>query len=334
MGKYSKQKAGCSYLFINLPELINIPVMKNKSLSRRRFLHLSSAFGALALIPGSLFRKAQAQTLSATSEIAVVRSMNYYQAAVESVKAIGGINSFVKKGSKVGLLINGGFSNQGTFTNPDIAFAVLKMCIDAGAGEIMLIRDGQDEYWKRSAYYESHRELLEKCTRSAGNAMVKVERGLILKEAEMIREIFELDALINIPISKHHDGAFLTGCLKNMMGLCTRSSNVLFHSITGRAPADNQRLRQCIADINTVRLPDLCIVDSTSFIINNGPHGPGEIREEHKVLAGTDPVALDAYCANLLGLEPGMASSTDHAAALGLGIADLSKINIKEIELT
>ena len=83
-----------------------------------------------------------------------------------------------------------------------------------------------------------------------------------------------------------------------------------------------------------MRLPDLTIVDASSFVINGGPHGPGEIRNESKVLAGTDPVALDAWCATFLDYDPGMVASTDYAAKHKLGVADLSKIDIREIELT
>jgi uncharacterized protein (DUF362 family) len=307
--------------------------MKKKLLSRRKFLGLSSTVATAALLPASILKKAQAIAPEIVPGIAVVKSVDYYKAAMEAVNALGGMSKFVKKNSKVGLLINGNFDNEGTFTNPDISFAVLKMCFDAGAREVMVIKADKEEYWKKSAYYNTHRDFLLKSTRSAGNKKVTIERGKILKEAEMVQELFEFDTLINIPISKHHDGAYITCCLKNVMGLNTRSTNVLFHSRTGEPPADSDRLARCIADINTVRMPDLTVVDSTRFILNNGPHGPGEIHTENKVLAGTDAVALDAYCANFFDLEPGMVLATEYAAAYGLGESDLTNIRLKEIEL-
>jgi uncharacterized protein (DUF362 family) len=117
------------------------------------------------------------------------------------------------------------------------------------------------------------------------------------------------------------------------MGLCTRSTNILFHSENGQSPTDKDRLAQCIADVNTLRMPDLTVVDASAFIITNGPHGPGEILENNQVLAGTDPVALDSYCASFLDYEDGVVMSTDYAAALNLGVADRSKIQINDIKL-
>jgi uncharacterized protein (DUF362 family) len=309
--------------------------MINKALSRRKFLALSSAFTTLALLPVSFIRKANAFVSENIPDIAVVKSTNYYNAAIEAVNAVGGMSKFVRKNSKVGLLVNGNFRNEGTYTNPDIAFAVLKMCFDAGAGEIVVMHADRDVYWKKSNYYDTHSDLLSKTTRSAGTKTVKVDRGKVLKEAEMVQEIFEFDTLINVPVSKNHDAMYLTCCMKNMMGLNSRSTNVHFHSEAGNdQQTDNDRLAHCIADISTVRLPDLAIVDSTRFIITNGPHGPGEIQEENKVLAGTDPVALDAYCATFHDYDRGVVLSTEYAAEHGLGQADLSKIRIKEIELS
>ena len=304
--------------------------MSPGKLTRRRFINLSTALGVSAILPVSLQNKIKATTTCQSPDIYVVRSVDYYKATIEAVNGLGGIKKFVSTGAKVGLLINGNFSNEGTFTNPDISLAVLKMCYDAGAKEVMLLRADREDIWKKSMYYDSHKELLDKTTRSKGNKIFPVTKGKVLKEAEMIQEIHDLTALINIPILKHHDTAFLTCCLKNSMGLCTRATNVFFHSSSGKPPTDNDRLAHCIADINTVRIPDLTIVDSTVFITNNGPHGPGELQKEHKVLAGTDPVALDAYCAELLGYEEGQVLSTHYANELKLGESILSNIIIEE----
>jgi uncharacterized protein (DUF362 family) len=304
-----------------------------KSITRRKFLSLTSTLTATALIPFFTTKKAFASLINPVPDIVVVQSTDYYKATREAVNALGGISSFVKKNSKVCLLINGNFTNEGTFTNPDISFAVLKMCFEAGASEVMLLRADKKEYWQKSSYYDTHYELVGKCSRSAGYEHVPVDKGRIVKQATMIRELYEVDTLINIPISKHHDEAYITCCLKNMMGLNDRATNVLFHSEKNPPVSDPDRLARSIADLNTVRLPDLTIVDSTRFIVTNGPHGPGEIQEENKVLAGTDPVALDAYCARLLDLEPGMVLTTEYAAEHGLGQKDLSKIFIKEIDL-
>ncbi len=123
---------------------------------------------------------------------------------------MGGIEKYVREGSRVGLLPNGKFSNRGTYTDPDISLAVLKLCSDAGAKDIMILGTYNDEYWKRSGHYNTHYEILQKTSRSKGHKKIAVEKGIIVKEAEMIEELFDLDVLINLPVSKHHNAAFLT----------------------------------------------------------------------------------------------------------------------------
>lgn len=60
-------------------------------------------------------------------------------------------------------------------------------------------------------------------------------------------------------------GVRFAGTLKNMMGLFPFSTNGLFH--LGKM----SHLSQCIADLNLVRQPDLCISDATEFLTGNGP---------------------------------------------------------------
>ena len=211
--------------------------MKANKIDRRKFIGLFTAAGTLAVIPSIAWDRLSAATSVANSAsklpaMAVVKSSDYFKAATEAVNMLGGIEKFVKPGTKVGLLINGAFSNKGTFTNPDIAFALLKLCNDAGASEIYLFRANDNKYWEKATSYETNKTMLQTVKFSSGTRKFEIPKGKMLKEAEMVKEISELDTLINIPISKHHDGSFITGCLKNMMGMTSRSTNVKFHSPT------------------------------------------------------------------------------------------------------
>ncbi len=96
---------------------------------------------------------------------------------------------------------------------------------------------------------------------------------------------------------------------------------------------DIEHLDQCIADLNTIIHPDLCIIDATEFITTNGPNGPGKLKKLQKVIAGTDPVAIDTYCAKLFNYNPKNIIATNKAHEHGIGEMDLSKVNIKEVEV-
>lgn len=116
------------------------------------------------------------------------------------------------------------------------------------------------------------------------------------------------------------------------MGLNMQESNMFFH--TGRFKNDDiEHLDQCIADINTILTPDLCVVDATEFIITKGPFGPGKLLKPQKVAAGTDRVAIDAYCATLWDLKPQEIIMIDRAHKHGLGELDFTKKKMKQVAI-
>ena len=92
-------------------------------------------------------------------------------------------------------------------------------------------------------------------------------------------------------------------------------------------------MEQCIADLNTVARPaDIYIVDAMVILTSNGPFGPGSIASPQRVVAGTDRVAVDSYCATILGLSGPEVHMIRMAHEHGLGQIDLSSLNISEIE--
>jgi uncharacterized protein (DUF362 family) len=90
-------------------------------------------------------------------------------------------------------------------------------------------------------------------------------------------------------------------------------------------------LSNCIADLNLIRKPDLSIIDADTCALNNGPRGPGNTISPKRILAGTDPLAMDVYAAKLIGMEPSRIDTFTAAEELGLGIADLNKIQVRNL---
>lgn len=277
---------------------------------------------------------------SKKNDLVVVTGSKYFDSAVIAVGMLGGMEKFVPKGSKVGLLINSDFEDKGVYVNPDISIAVIKMCFDAGAKDVVFIQAVQEEYWKRSSIYEQYKDMIHKCINTEANrfpaqfdskyfAKTQIPDAVSLKESEVVKVLFDCDVFINVPIAKHHAVTNLTCALKNIMGINTRASNVHMH-IGGKTRTDLDWFAQCIADLHLVKKTDLCIVDATEFIITNGPSGPGEMRKLDKVVAGSDIVAIDAYCSGLLDYSIDDVLAIDKAYKHGLGEKDLSKVNIVE----
>ncbi len=312
-------------------------------ISRRSFLQKSSVVGAASFVSFSAIPfVSNASVPSKKADIAIVKGTDYYENTRKAIDIIGGIKKFVKEGQTVGLLINSDFEEYAAYVNPDISMAVIDECVKAGASEIICLQLVKDEYWKKSKRYEELNGNLDKISSLEFNTFpavfdeenfelhATIEGAISLKDAEIIKKIEDCDVLINVAIGKHHMGTLYTGAIKNMMGICTRKTNVFMHLGSG-SKNDPDFLGQCLADINLFRPADLSIVDSTIVIKTGGPMGPGELHENHKIIAGADLVAVDAIGSELLGYPAEEIISIVKAHKHGLGEIDYSSLKITEI---
>ncbi len=104
-------------------------------MDRRSFIKRSAASGAAAFIGSSLIgRKALAGSIDSDADIAVVNGSDLFENTRKAVDILGGMDKFVPKGSKVGLIVNAGFDQKGAYVNPDITLSVMKMCFDVRGG--------------------------------------------------------------------------------------------------------------------------------------------------------------------------------------------------------
>jgi uncharacterized protein (DUF362 family) len=317
-------------------------------MKRRDFLRRSAVLGATAFAGAHLAPKLLSATPAPTQpgapapasvhpDLVVVEGTDTFRATLLAVELAGGIGRFVKPGSKVGLLINAPnwWRKPGSFTTPDVTLAVLQLLLDAGAGEITYVIDPATDYWSRTPLGEKYPKLTAAGRKNPGEwSDIEIPRGVSLKQAKVNRTALDCDVLINLPIAKHHAGTGYSGCLKNFMGACHRSTNQFFHNGGGAKGEyeDVVFLSQCIADVNLVRRPDLAICDGTEFLMTNGPAGPGEIKRANQVIVGTDPVSVDAYGCTLLGLTADKVAMIGLAAAHGIGQPDLAKVTIRTVK--
>jgi uncharacterized protein (DUF362 family) len=268
---------------------------------------------------------------AADPDIFVVSGTNYYDNTIQAVRGLGGMDSIVSRGSRVGLLVNLAFLNIGAHVHPDMTIAIARMCYDAGAREVTLIKSPPWGYYRRARSKSRAKEVIQELkSPSKVYKKIPVKGGIALKEAEIMHDLLECDVFINTAIVKSHSDTFVTAVLKNMMGSAPFSTCYKFHK-GGLFSGDPNHLAQSIADINLVRKPDLCVMDATEVLATGGPYGPGLIKRPHKVFAGRDPVAVDTYATRLLGIDPREILMLDFAARHGLGQKDLNRVLIKEI---
>jgi len=311
-------------------------------MNRRSFLKKAACItGGALLSSGPLSVLAQTSPQGSPPpevklDLVAARGKDFYVSTQKAIQELGGIEAFVRKGDRVGLLVNSPFKNIGASVNPDVVLAVLEKCLEGGAKEIRYLKDPYRGYWERSSRSGELANVIKSLKYESGDHVkVEIPDGVALKDARVTKDLFECDAFINISITKHHEGVRYSGALKNMMGLCPFSTNSYFHWGTLKLGwyGDLNHLNQCIADLNLVKQPNLCLSDATTFITENGPYGPGKLAGTETIVASTNPVSLDAFCCRFLGLQPEEVLMIPKASRHGLGSMNLGRLRVKSLSV-
>jgi uncharacterized protein (DUF362 family) len=248
----------------------------------------------------------------------------------KGLQALGGIGRFVKKGHLV--VIKPNFSvtaraEQACTTNPVLVAALVKKCLGAGAREVRVIdhtfTNGamclENSGIRKHGEAAGARVYVTNTLNDRYYTEVKMN-GQVLRLAHYSKDVLDADLFINFPILKHHATTKLTMGLKNMMGLVWDRG--FFHSTD---------LHRCIAELTAFKKPHLIIMDALRGITNNGPGGPGTIRAYDQVVFGFDPVAVDAYGAQLFGLEPQNIHHLRIAGEMQLGQMQWDRLEVLKV---
>ena len=249
-----------------------------------------------------------------------------------AVKAIGGIERFVKKGNDVIVKPNICNAYHGaeyaSTTNPQVVAAIVSLCLGAGAKRVRVM-DFPFGGTPQASYQTSG---IADAVKAAGGEMeamssmrfrdINIPQGKRIKQWRVYGNILDADVVINVPIAKDHGATRLTLGMKNLMGV-----------VQDRTGMHSRGLDQSIADINTVIRPQLTIVDAVRILMANGPTGGNlaDVKRIDTVIASADVVAADAYATTLFNLKPDDIGYIRYGAEMGLGQMDLKAMKIEEI---
>lgn len=134
-------------------------------------------------------------------------------------------------------------------------------------------------------------------------------RGLHFQEVEVPRLFLDCDLFINHPKLKTHGKTKITCALKNLFG-CYRPKD--------KGPL-HKFLDAAIVDINLAIRPHLVIVDADLCVEGNRGPTQGLPKKLGLFIGGKDPVAVDAFCARLMGFRHNGIGHIRKAARAGLG---------------
>lgn len=233
----------------------------------------------------------------------VQRGINDSRQAVRSaVDALGGIQSFVKRGDKVLIKVNicGGVPElTATYTTKEVAEFVVDMVREAG-GEPMICDADMiwTKFWtnaKAQGWTEWAEQKGVKLVNLSDTKIVYFDFGeeSVLRRDRVSKEIVDADVIISIPAMKTHLMTGVTLGMKNMYGTLPEIDKARYHQLG---------IDEVIYWINHAFTPNLTIIDGSIGGETVGPLSCDAV-DFRTIVASNSVVTADAIAAQLIGFE-------------------------------
>ncbi|MFO7965701.1 MAG: DUF362 domain-containing protein [Desulfobacterales bacterium] len=277
-----------------------------------------------------------------------IRQEDIERMVKKAVDLVGGIGNYVKKGSRVVIKPNI-FAPYPPPISVDrrVVGALVALCKTAGAKEVLVLegvsvgslmsranadKSRASEILVRGMKTVEIMKLLgvERAVTEAGGTIMGVEDaetekvtvpgGKVLHALDYPKAVLEADVFIDLPALKTHTMTMVTLGIKNLQGILTKSDRYFGH---------RDDLDQHLVDILKVRKPDLALVDGLIGMEGMGAGESGTPVPMGIVLAGSDVVAVDSVCTQVMGIDnPLVVNTTRIAAHEGLGVANPAEIEV------
>ncbi|MCK8600847.1 DUF362 domain-containing protein [Desulfoferrobacter suflitae] len=320
---------------------------RDSSMNRREFLSRTLRAGVLAAAAGSLSywlydgrgpgpdSTAQGNLVvlpdfsvpELSGRMSVITGADRIRTVDMGLKAVGGIEAFIRKGDGVLIKVNAAFASPpilGATTNPQLVSHVATLCRKAGASSVVVtdnpINDPQSCF-TLSGIGDAARSAGARLMLPTGSsfAPTTVPHGKLIRDWPLLHAPFQgVNKVIGIaPVKDHHrSGASMI--MKNWYGLLGGQRNI-FH----------QNINDIILELAMMVKPTLVILDGTTSMMTNGPTGGSlsDLKQTRCMIVSTDQVAADACGASLLGKRAADLPFILKAQNAGLGTADYESLN-------
>lgn len=265
-------------------------------------------------------------------DLTVISGESPRQLVQRALLELGGIERFISRADVVIVKPNIAWDRtpeQAANTNPDVVAEVVRQCWSAGAKKVIVTDVSCND--PRRCFQRSG---IAEATRLEGGEILLPDpskfkevnlAGDLLQEWPVFQPFLEADKIINLPIAKHHSLTGTTLGMKNWYGI-----------LGGQRHRLHQRIHESLVDLADFVRPTLTLIDSYRVLLRNGPTGGNleDVLLKKTLVAGTDPVALDAYVAKAYwNLEPSALPYLKMAADRGLGSLQFDKLRMQAVAL-
>jgi len=207
--------------------------------------------------------------------------------------------------------------SKGTITSPLLVEELCQILTQHGKrvaiGEASAIGNDIEEAFAVSGYQDVANRLGVKLLNFQRSRTIWIDfpQGRVLKRIPITEELLRFEYIINVAKFKTHAETVFSGALKNIKGLTPRGEDkVAMHM---------DDINWSIVDMNRCVKPDFHIIDGINALGGLGPSLAGEVFPLGIIGASPDPVALDAACCRIAGIDLKSVKYIGYAAQSGLG---------------
>jgi uncharacterized protein (DUF362 family) len=269
-----------------------------------------------------------------TAKVSLQRCMSYEAQAVRAgviaaLEPFGGMGAFVKPGNRVLLKPNYVMARpaeRGANTHPAVIAEVARLVIESGGEPLVADSPG----WG-TAQGVAHANGLAAAARGLELPVVTLRRsqwrptrGKAVRGIRIANEVLGADVVINLPKFKAHQQMVLTLAVKNLFGCLPGRRKAWLHM---KSKDDPHWFGRMLVENYLAVNPTFAIMDGIIAMEGKGP-GNGDPRPMNLLMAAVDHVAMDRVAAELAGVPWREVFTLAAAEAMGVGVTDLSRIEI------
>jgi uncharacterized protein (DUF362 family) len=187
---------------------------------------------------------------------------------------------------------------RGAVTNPRVLFHLVRILRDWAEEVVVGESNGYNYCCNDAMALTGVKKIVEKAGGETINLsedeIVKVQnpKTYVLRNFPLPKTIVEADSVVDVPVMKTHEFTTYSGAIKNLFGCIPDDRRIFLHP----------QFDAVMHDLLVLLKPKFVVTDATFSMEGNGPNR-GIVIPMNLVLTGSDPVAMDKLCCEIMGID-------------------------------
>ncbi|PVX27789.1 MAG: hypothetical protein CW716_00475 [Candidatus Bathyarchaeum sp.] len=187
---------------------------------------------------------------------------------------------------------------RGAVTDPQLLFHLIRILRDRAEEVVVGESNGYNYCCNDAMAMTGTKKIVEKAGGRAINLsedkIVNVDNpeAYVLRNFPLPKTLVEADSVVDVPVMKTHEFTKYSDAIKNLFGCIPNNRRISLHP----------HFDMVMHDLLVLLKPKFVVMDATFAMEGNGPNR-GIVIPMNLVLTGSDPVAMDKLCCEIMGID-------------------------------